>query len=72
MTVQGSNAPLRFSFGLQGEDRPPGKGSAQPNGENGKAGPSRQAFPNHSVPLHKAPEKRKQKKINIDEAEGKT
>lgn len=76
MTVQGSNAPLLLSFGLQGEDRPSGKvGSAQPNGENGKAGPSsdssRQAFPNHSVSLHKAPEKRKQKKINIDEAEGK-
>ncbi|TWW58553.1 Regulator of G-protein signaling 12 [Takifugu flavidus] len=57
-----------------GEDSPSGKaGSAQPNEENGKAGPgsdtSRQAFPNHSVSLHKAPEKRKQKKINIDEAE---
>ncbi|XP_029950857.1 regulator of G-protein signaling 12-like isoform X1 [Salarias fasciatus] len=57
-----------------GEDRPSGKaGPAHPHGENGKAGPSpdtsRQPLPNHSVSLHKAPEKRKQKKINIDEAE---
>uniref|UniRef100_A0A8D0D8B9 Regulator of G protein signaling 12b n=1 Tax=Sander lucioperca TaxID=283035 RepID=A0A8D0D8B9_SANLU len=57
-----------------GEDRPSGKaGSAHPHGENGKTGPSpdtsSQPFPNHSVSLHKAPEKRKQKKINIDEAE---
>ncbi|XP_073329670.1 regulator of G-protein signaling 12b isoform X2 [Pagrus major] len=57
-----------------GEDRPSGKaGSAHPHGENGKAGPSpdtsSQPLPNHSVSLHKAPEKRKQKKINIDEAE---
>ncbi|GLD61012.1 regulator of G-protein signaling 12 isoform X1, partial [Lates japonicus] len=57
-----------------GEDRPSGKaGSAHPHGENGKAGHSPdtrgQALPNHSVSLHKAPEKRKQKKINIDEAE---
>uniref|UniRef100_A0A3Q3WKF1 Uncharacterized protein n=1 Tax=Mola mola TaxID=94237 RepID=A0A3Q3WKF1_MOLML len=57
-----------------GEDRPSGKaGSAHPHGANGKAGPSpdtsSQALPNHSVSLHKAPEKRKQKKINIDEAE---
>ncbi|XP_047189827.1 regulator of G-protein signaling 12b isoform X1 [Scophthalmus maximus] len=52
-----------------GEDRP----SAHPRGENGKAGhspdPRGLALPNHSVSLHKAPEKRKQKKINIDEAE---
>ncbi|XP_034742074.1 regulator of G-protein signaling 12b isoform X3 [Etheostoma cragini] len=57
-----------------GEDRPSGKaGSAHPHGENGKTGPSpdtsSQPLPNHSVSLHKAPEKRKQKKINIDEAE---
>ncbi|XP_063740774.1 regulator of G-protein signaling 12b isoform X1 [Eleginops maclovinus] len=57
-----------------GEDRPSGKaGSARPHGENGKTGPSpdtgSQPLPNHSVSLHKAPEKRKQKKINIDEAE---
>uniref|UniRef100_A0A3B4ZU65 Regulator of G protein signaling 12b n=1 Tax=Stegastes partitus TaxID=144197 RepID=A0A3B4ZU65_9TELE len=57
-----------------GEDRPSGKaGSAHPHGENGKAGPSpdtsSQPLSNHSVSLHKAPEKRKQKKINIDEAE---
>ncbi|CAK6962939.1 regulator of G-protein signaling 12b isoform X1 [Scomber scombrus] len=57
-----------------GEDRPSGKaGSAHPHGENGKAGPSPNTsshpLPNHSVSLHKAPEKRKQKKINIDEAE---
>ncbi|XP_072240541.1 regulator of G-protein signaling 12b [Leuresthes tenuis] len=57
-----------------GEDRPSRKaGSAHPKGENGKAGPSpdtsNQPLPNHSVSLHKAPEKRKQKKINIDEAE---
>uniref|UniRef100_A0A3Q2D0I5 Regulator of G protein signaling 12b n=1 Tax=Cyprinodon variegatus TaxID=28743 RepID=A0A3Q2D0I5_CYPVA len=48
-------------------------GSAHPHGENGKAGPgpdpSGQPLPNHSVSLHKAPGKRKQKKINIDEAE---
>uniref|UniRef100_A0A671YPM6 Regulator of G protein signaling 12b n=1 Tax=Sparus aurata TaxID=8175 RepID=A0A671YPM6_SPAAU len=70
----GSNAPLRSPCGPQGEDRPSGKaGSAHPHGENGKAGPSpdtsSQPLPNHSVSLHKAPEKRKQKKINIDEAE---
>ncbi|KAK2919389.1 regulator of G-protein signaling 12b isoform X1 [Channa argus] len=57
-----------------GEDRPSGKaGSAHPHGENSKAGPSphtsSQSLPNHSVSPHKAPEKRKQKKINIDEAE---
>ncbi|XP_029361635.1 regulator of G-protein signaling 12b isoform X2 [Echeneis naucrates] len=57
-----------------GENRPSGKaGSAHPHGENGKPGHSPdtrdQALPNHSVSLHKAPEKRKQKKINIDEAE---
>ncbi|KAM9314312.1 regulator of G-protein signaling 12b [Pholidichthys leucotaenia] len=57
-----------------GEDRPSGKaGSAHPHGENGKAGPrpdtSSHPLPNHSLSLHKAPEKRKQKKINIDEAE---
>nr|XP_020451726.1 regulator of G-protein signaling 12 isoform X2 [Monopterus albus] len=57
-----------------GEDRPSGKtGPAHPHGENGKAGPSpdtsSQPLPNHSVSLHKAPEKRKQKKINIAEAE---
>uniref|UniRef100_A0A3Q0RB98 Regulator of G protein signaling 12b n=1 Tax=Amphilophus citrinellus TaxID=61819 RepID=A0A3Q0RB98_AMPCI len=57
-----------------GEDRPSGKaGSAHPNGENGRAGPSldtcSQPLPNPSLSLHKAPEKRKQKKINIDEAE---
>uniref|UniRef100_A0A3B4WC99 Regulator of G protein signaling 12b n=1 Tax=Seriola lalandi dorsalis TaxID=1841481 RepID=A0A3B4WC99_SERLL len=74
MTHQGSNAPLRSPCGTQGEDRPSGKaGSAHPHGENGKAGHSPdtrgQALPNHSVSLHKAPEKRKQKKINIDEAE---
>uniref|UniRef100_A0A3P8TGY5 Regulator of G protein signaling 12b n=1 Tax=Amphiprion percula TaxID=161767 RepID=A0A3P8TGY5_AMPPE len=60
--------------GPQGEDRPSGNaGSAHPHGENGKVGPSpdtsSQPLPNHSVSLHKAPEKRKQKKINIDEAE---
>uniref|UniRef100_A0A3B4T828 Regulator of G protein signaling 12b n=1 Tax=Seriola dumerili TaxID=41447 RepID=A0A3B4T828_SERDU len=71
---RGSNAPLRSPCGTQGEDRPSGKaGSAHPHGENGKAGHSPdtrgQALPNHSVSLHKAPEKRKQKKINIDEAE---
>ncbi|XP_028309583.1 regulator of G-protein signaling 12b isoform X3 [Gouania willdenowi] len=58
----------------QGEDRSSGKaGSARPRGENGKAGPrpdpSIQPLSNHSVSLHKAAEKRKQKKINIDEAE---
>uniref|UniRef100_A0A3Q1GPE3 Regulator of G protein signaling 12b n=1 Tax=Acanthochromis polyacanthus TaxID=80966 RepID=A0A3Q1GPE3_9TELE len=58
----------------RGEDSPSGNaGSAHPHGENGKAGPSpdtsSQPLPNHSVSLHKAPEKRKQKKINIDEAE---
>ncbi|XP_062243974.1 regulator of G-protein signaling 12-like isoform X1 [Platichthys flesus] len=57
-----------------GEDRPTGKaGSAHPRGENGKAGhspdPRGLALPNNSGSLHKAPEKRKQKKINIDEAE---
>ncbi|XP_029003690.1 regulator of G-protein signaling 12b isoform X2 [Betta splendens] len=57
-----------------GEDRPSGKaGSAHPSREYSKAGSSpdtsSQPFPNHSVSLHKAPEKRKQKKINIDEAE---
>ncbi|KAF7652670.1 hypothetical protein LDENG_00093050 [Lucifuga dentata] len=57
-----------------GEDRSSGKaGSAHPHGENGKAGPSpdtnSQPLSNHSVSLHKAPEKRKQKKINLDEAE---
>ncbi|CAG03291.1 unnamed protein product, partial [Tetraodon nigroviridis] len=57
-----------------GEARPSGTaGSARPTGENGQAGPSsdpgRQAFPTHSVSLHTALEKRKQKKINIDEAE---
>uniref|UniRef100_A0A672GLL8 Regulator of G protein signaling 12b n=1 Tax=Salarias fasciatus TaxID=181472 RepID=A0A672GLL8_SALFA len=71
---RGSNARLRSPCGPQGEDRPSGKaGPAHPHGENGKAGPSpdtsRQPLPNHSVSLHKAPEKRKQKKINIDEAE---
>uniref|UniRef100_A0A3B5LVV6 Regulator of G protein signaling 12b n=1 Tax=Xiphophorus couchianus TaxID=32473 RepID=A0A3B5LVV6_9TELE len=70
----GSNAPLRSSCGPQGDDRPTRKGgSAHPHGENGKAGPgpgtSSQPLPNHSVSLHKAPGKRKQKKINIDEAE---
>uniref|UniRef100_A0A3Q3F741 Regulator of G protein signaling 12b n=1 Tax=Labrus bergylta TaxID=56723 RepID=A0A3Q3F741_9LABR len=62
------------SIQLHGKDRPSGKSvSAHPNGENGKAGPnpdtSSQPLPNHSVSLHKAPEKRRQKKINIDEAE---
>lgn len=64
--------------GPQGEDRSSGKtGSAQPHprGENGKAGhgpdPRGLVLPTHSVSLHKAPEKRKQKKINLDEAEGK-
>lgn len=76
MTYQGSNAPLPSPCGLQGEERPSGKASsARPHGENGKAGPSpdtsSQPLPNHSVSVHKAPEKRKQKKINIDEAEGK-
>lgn len=76
MTHQGSNALLRSPCGPQGEDRPSGKASsAHPRGENGKAGPSpdtsSQPLPNFSVSLHKAPEKRKQKKINIDEAEGK-
>ncbi|KAM9817954.1 regulator of G-protein signaling 12b isoform X1 [Syngnathus typhle] len=58
-----------------GEDRQSRKAaSTHPHGENGKAGPAgldtrSQALPNHSVSLHKAPEKRKQKKINIDEAE---
>nr|XP_057932435.1 regulator of G-protein signaling 12b isoform X1 [Doryrhamphus excisus]XP_057932514.1 regulator of G-protein signaling 12b isoform X1 [Doryrhamphus excisus] len=57
-----------------GEDRQSRKAaSAHPHGENGKAGPSLDTsshpLPNHSVSLHKAPEKRKQKKINIDEAE---
>ncbi|XP_015244507.1 PREDICTED: regulator of G-protein signaling 12 isoform X2 [Cyprinodon variegatus] len=57
-----------------GDNRPSRKGgSAHPHGENGKAGPgpdpSGQPLPNHSVSLHKAPGKRKQKKINIDEAE---
>ncbi|XP_061686027.1 regulator of G-protein signaling 12b isoform X3 [Syngnathoides biaculeatus] len=57
-----------------GEDRQSRKAaSTHPNGENGKAGPGldtrSQPLPNHSVSLHKAPEKRKQKKINIDEAE---
>ncbi|KAM9857446.1 regulator of G-protein signaling 12b [Aulostomus maculatus] len=57
-----------------GEERPSRKaGSTHPNGENRKAGPSpdtsNQPLTNHSVSLHKAPEKRKQKKINIDEAE---
>ncbi|XP_024117919.1 regulator of G-protein signaling 12b isoform X1 [Oryzias melastigma] len=51
-----------------GKDRSPRKA-----GENGKALPSiessSQPLPNHSVSLHKAPENRKQKKINIDEAE---
>lgn len=74
MSHQGSNAPLRSPCGPQGEDRPSGKtGPAHPHGENGKAGPSpdtsSQPLPNHSVSLHKAPEKRKQKKINIAEAE---
>uniref|UniRef100_A0A3P8W5T3 Regulator of G protein signaling 12b n=1 Tax=Cynoglossus semilaevis TaxID=244447 RepID=A0A3P8W5T3_CYNSE len=62
--------------GPQGEDRSSGKtGSAQPHprGENGKAGhgpdPRGLVLPTHSVSLHKAPEKRKQKKINLDEAE---
>ncbi|XP_034390352.1 regulator of G-protein signaling 12b isoform X2 [Cyclopterus lumpus] len=57
-----------------GENRPSGTaGSALPHGDNGKTGPSpdtsSKPLPNHSVSLHKAPEKRKQKKINIDEAE---
>ncbi|KAM6939630.1 regulator of G-protein signaling 12b [Xenentodon cancila] len=57
-----------------GEDRSSRKaGSVHPTGEKGKAGPSpdpsSQPLLNHSVFLHKAPEKRKQKKINIDEAE---
>ncbi|CAJ1053775.1 regulator of G-protein signaling 12b isoform X1 [Xyrichtys novacula] len=57
-----------------GEDRPSGKaGLARPHVENGKAGPnpdtSDQPLTSYSVSLHKAPEKRKQKKINIDEAE---
>ncbi|KAM9769855.1 LOW QUALITY PROTEIN: regulator of G-protein signaling 12b [Menidia menidia] len=53
-----------------GEDRPSRKaGSAHPKGENGKPDTSHRALPNHSVSLHKAPDKRKQKKINIDEAE---
>ncbi|XP_017272471.1 regulator of G-protein signaling 12b isoform X1 [Kryptolebias marmoratus] len=57
-----------------GEDRPSRKaGTAHPHGENGKAGSgpdaSGQPLSNHSVFHHKAPEKRKQKKINIDEAE---
>uniref|UniRef100_A0A3Q2YBU8 Regulator of G protein signaling 12b n=1 Tax=Hippocampus comes TaxID=109280 RepID=A0A3Q2YBU8_HIPCM len=67
-------SPLRSPCGSQGEDRQSRKAaSTHPHGENGKAGPSldtrSQALPNHSVSLHKAPEKRKQKKINIDEAE---
>lgn len=71
MIHQGSNALLRSPCGSQGEDRPSGKaGSAHPQGENGRAGPSLDTS-NHSLSLHKAPEKRKQKKINIDEAEGK-
>ncbi|XP_076001508.1 regulator of G-protein signaling 12b isoform X2 [Genypterus blacodes] len=65
-STTGANAPLRSPCGPQGEDRPSGKAGS---GENGKAGPSSQALPNHSVSPHKAPEKRKQKKINIDEAE---
>ncbi|CAL9700778.1 unnamed protein product [Knipowitschia caucasica] len=57
-----------------GEDGPSGKASsAHSHGENGKARPSSDTscppLPNHSVSLLKAPEKRKQKKINIDEAE---
>lgn len=72
MIHQGSNALLRSPCGSQGEDRPSGKAGS---GENGRAGPSldtsSQPLPNHSLSLHKAPEKRKQKKINIDEAEGK-
>lgn len=68
VTHQGSNAPLRSPCGPQGDDRPTRKGGpAHPHRENGKAGPG----PDHSVSLHKAPGKRKQKKINIDEAEGK-
>lgn len=62
--------------GPQGKDRPPGTGGlAGPCGENGKAGsgpdPNSQPLATQSVSLHKAPEKRKQKKqINIEEAEG--
>ncbi|KAK0149547.1 Regulator of G-protein signaling 12 [Merluccius polli] len=58
-----------------GKDRPPGTGTlAGPCGENGKAGsgpdPNSQPLATQSVSLHKAPEKRKQKKlINIEEAE---
>uniref|UniRef100_A0A3B3CP44 Regulator of G protein signaling 12b n=1 Tax=Oryzias melastigma TaxID=30732 RepID=A0A3B3CP44_ORYME len=58
----------RCLFSIMGKDRSPRKA-----GENGKALPSiessSQPLPNHSVSLHKAPENRKQKKINIDEAE---
>ncbi|KAK7929544.1 hypothetical protein WMY93_005939 [Mugilogobius chulae] len=71
-----SHAPASTSRNQSttGEDRPSGKaGSAHSHGENGKARPSSdtssQPLPNHSVSLLKAPEKRKQKKINIDEAE---
>lgn len=71
LSPQGSNAPLHSPCGPQGEDRPSRKaGTAHPHGENGKAG-SGQPLSNHSVFHHKVPEKRKQKKINIDEAEGK-
>lgn len=76
LSPQGSNAPLHSPCGPQGEDRPSRKAAtAHPHGENGKAGsgPDKggQPLSNHSVFHHKAPEKRKQKKINIDEAEGK-
>ncbi|MEQ2287414.1 hypothetical protein AMECASPLE_012257 [Ameca splendens] len=71
-----SNLPASTSRNqpATGDDRPSRKGgSAHPHGENGKAGPgpdtSSQPLPNHSVSLHKAPGKRKQKKINIDEVE---
>ncbi|KAM4603697.1 regulator of G-protein signaling 12b [Polymixia lowei] len=76
VTPSKSHAPPSTSRNQSatGEDRPSGKaGSAHPRGENGKAGPgpdtSAQPLPNHSVSLHKAPEKRKQKKINVEEAE---
>uniref|UniRef100_A0A3P9MTM5 Regulator of G protein signaling 12b n=1 Tax=Poecilia reticulata TaxID=8081 RepID=A0A3P9MTM5_POERE len=69
-----TNTDTHHTHSSSGDDRPTRKGgSAHPHGENGKAGPgpgtSSQPLPNHSVSLHKAPGKRKQKKINIDEAE---
>ncbi|KAG7486405.1 regulator of G-protein signaling 12 isoform X1 [Solea senegalensis] len=57
-----------------GEKRRSGKtGSAHIRGQNGKAGHGSDlrglVLPNHPIALHKALDKRKQKKINIDEAE---